>query len=183
MIEYKGAYLAQKEEKMDVTKFEKFSRDCSKGLPNEIDQILKTAKGQKFCAIGFITTDDFYGCYLSWDCSKNIDEYFEWENGAYPDFLYQPLVDIVESCKDIDFCNPSAEKWEFAETLLAVLEQNIKQIPDEIFLKNNFKREDLLFFATMSDGDYIQEMLDASLKMFNTSETLEAYSWQRLKGD
>ena len=95
--------------------------------------------------------------------------------GVYPDFLFQPLVDIVESCEDIDFCNPSDEKWEFAQTLLAVLEKNIKQIPDEIFLKNNFKREDILFFATMSDGDYIQEMLDASLKMFNTSETLERY--------
>lgn len=160
---------------MDITKFERFSQDCSKGLPNEIDQVLKVAKGEKFCAIGFITTDDFYGCYLSWNCSKNIDEYFEWENGLYPDFLYQPLVDIVDSCEDIDFCNPSAEKWEFAETLLTVLEKSIKQIPDEVFQSNGFAREDVLFFATMGDGDYIQEMIDTSMTMFNASETLKIY--------
>lgn len=27
----------------------------------------------------------------------------------------------------------------------------------------------------MADGDYMEEMLDASIKMFNTSETIEAY--------
>ena len=27
----------------------------------------------------------------------------------------------------------------------------------------------------MADGDYMQEMLDASVKMFNTLETIEAY--------
>ena len=82
---------------------------------------------------------------------------------------------MVEACEDIDLCNPSEEKWEFAQTLLAVLEKSIKQIPDEIFQKNNFKREDILFFATMGSGDYIQEMIDTSVKMFNTSETLETY--------
>lgn len=160
---------------MDITKFETFSEKCSKELPDEIDKILKTANEENVCAIGFITTDDFYGFYLSWDYSNNIKEYYAWENGLEPDFLYQPLVDVVEACQHIDFCNPSDEKWEFAQTLLTVLEKNIKQIPDEIFQKNNFKREDILFFATMSDGDYIQEMLDTSVKMFNTSETLEAY--------
>lgn len=160
---------------MDTTRFEKFGQECSKELPNEIDKILNAAKGEKACAIGFITTDDFYGFYLSWNYSNSIDEYYNWKNGLEPAFLYQPLVDIVEACEDIDFCNPSDEKWEFAQTLLAVLEKSIKQIPDEIFHKNNFKREDILFFATMSDGDYIQEMMDTSVKMFNTSKTLEAY--------
>ena len=160
---------------MDIAKFEKFSQICSKELPNEIDKILSAAKGENFCAIGFITTDDFYGFYLAWDYSNSIDEYYDWENGFEPDFLYQPLVDIVDDCKDVDFCNPSDEKWEFAQTLLSVLEKNIKQIPDETFQKNSFKREDILFFSTMSDGDYIQEMIDTSVKMFNTLETLEAY--------
>ena len=160
---------------MDIAKFEKFSQICSKELPNEIDKILSAAKGENSCAIGFITTDDFYGFYLVWDYSNSIDEYYDWENGLEPDFLYQPLVDIVDDCKDIDFCNPSDEKWEFAQTLLSVLEKNIKQIPDETFQKNSFKREDILFFSTMSDGDYIQEMIDTSVKMFNTLETLEAY--------
>ena len=50
-----------------------------------------------------------------------------------------------------------------------------KQIPDEVFQKNGFQRKDILFFATMGDGDYIEEMLEASVKMFNAPETLEAY--------
>ena len=160
---------------MDIARFEKFSQICSKQLPNEIDKILHAAKGKSACAIGFITTDDFYGFYLTWDYSNSIDEYYDWENGLEPDFLYQPLVDIVEDCGDIDFCNSSDEKWEFAKALLSVLERSIRQIPDEIFQKSGFRREDILFFSTMSDGDYIQEMIDASVKMFNTSETLEAY--------
>lgn len=160
---------------MDIAMFDTFNQKCSKELPKEIDKILKAATGKENCVIGFITTDDFYGFYLSWDYSNNIYEYYDWENGLYPDFLYQPLVDVVDACQDIDFCNPSDEKLEFMQTLLSVLEKNIKQIPDEIFHKNNFKREDILFFATMSDGDYIQEMMDTSVRMFNTSKTLETY--------
>lgn len=76
---------------------------------------------------------------------------------------------------EIDFCSPSDEKWNFAETLLSVLEKNIKEIPDEIFNKNGFRREDVLFFATMGDGDYIEEMIETSVKMFNAEQTLEAY--------
>lgn len=160
---------------MDISKFEKFGQQCLKKLPSEINKILKSVKGKEFCAIGFITTDDFYGFYLSWDYSNNIDEYYDWENGFHPNFLYQPLVDIIEEYKDIDFCSPSDEKWEFALAILTVLEKSIKQLPDKIFQKNNFKREDILFFATMSDGDYIQEMLDTSVKMFNISKTIETY--------
>ena len=153
---------------MDISRFEKFDRACSENLPKEIGKILKKAKRKKVCAIGFITTDDFYGMYLSWDYSHDIDEYYDWENGTNPDFLYQPLVDIVDSTKDIDLLRASDEKWDFALTLLSVLEKNIKSIPDEVFEKNGFKREDILFFATMSDGDYVDEMLDASVKMFNS---------------
>ncbi|MDE6852295.1 MAG: hypothetical protein K2J67_07375 [Lachnospiraceae bacterium] len=160
---------------MDNIKFEKFDQICAEKLPDEIDKILKAAKGEHFCAIGFITTDDFYGFYLSWDYSSNIDEYYDWENGLEPDFLYQPLVDVVEACKEIDFCNPSKDKWHFAQMLLTVLEKNLKRIPDEIFRKQDFEREEILFFATMGDGDYVQEMMDASLTMFNSAETLEAY--------
>lgn len=160
---------------MNTAKFEAFGRICSARLPDEINQILSDAKGESACAIGFITTDDFYGFCLTWNYGNSIEGYYDWENGSEPDFLYQPLVDIVEACGDIDFCTRSDEKWEFAETLLTVLENIIRQIPDEIFQKSGFKREDVLFFSTMSDGDYIQEMLDASLKMFNAPETLEAY--------
>ncbi len=167
------------EDKMELSKFEEFDRKCSGELPDEIRKILKKAQGKEYCAIGFVTTDDFYGCYLTWDYSHDINKYYDWENGLEPDFLCQPLVDIVESCKDIDFCSPSDEKWEFAETLLAVLEKTVKQLPDEIFQENGFKRNGNLFFAAMSDGDYIEEMLDKSVKMFNSGETLEAYGMIR----
>ena len=153
---------------MDIARFEKFDLECSRKLPGEIMEILKKAKGQRTCAIGFITTDDFYGMYLCWDYTDKISEYFEWKNASEPGFLYQTLVDVVDASKDIDLCNPSDAKWDFALTLLAVLDKNIKSIPDKVFQKNGFKREDIVFFATMGDGDYVQEMLDASVKMFNT---------------
>ncbi len=162
---------------MNITVFKEFREKCSKELPNEIDKILQKAKGKKACAISFITTDDFYGFYIAWDYSTEIDAYFQWKNGSNPDFLYQPLVDIVEADEEIDFCEPSDEKWNFAETLLSVLEKNIREIPEEIFEKNGFKREDILFFATMGDGYYVQEMLEASAKMFNSQKTLEAYGF------
>ena len=88
---------------MDIAVFDEFSEKCSKELPNEIDKILQHAKGEKACTISFITTDDFYGFYIAWDYSTEIDAYFEWENGSNPDFLYQPLVDIVEA--DEEFVN------------------------------------------------------------------------------
>lgn len=153
----------------------KFDQECAENLAGSIDEILKAGNGKKPLAIGFITTDDFYGFYLSWDHNDSIEEYYDWEEGSEPDFLYSPLVEAVESCSEIDFCSKSDEKWQFALDVLAVLEKNIKQLPDEIFQKNNYRREDILFFATMSDGDYIEEMLDVSTKLFNAPETLEAY--------
>jgi len=97
----------------------------------------------------------------------------------FTDFLYQPLVDIVDACEEIDFCNKSEEKWDFAKAILMVLEKNIKEIPKEIFSKNSYEREDVLFFATMSDGDYIEEILKESVKMFNAPETIEVYGWRQ----
>ena len=60
-------------------------------------------------------------------------------------------------------------------SLLTVLQQVIGSLPNEIFAHNNFKKEDVLFFATMGDGDYIYKMLDASIRMLNTQKTLEAF--------
>lgn len=90
---------------MDMAMFEKFSQICSKKLPKEINKILKKAKGQKACAIGFITVDDFYGFYLTWDYGSSINEYYAWENSLNPDFLYRPLVDIVDACNSFLFNN------------------------------------------------------------------------------
>lgn len=165
---------------MDLQKFEIFRNECNQNLPKVVDEILGTCKHENRCAVGLITTDDFYGFDVTWNYGNDIDtgKYFEWapDNiSADTNFLYQPLVDIVDSCKDIDFCSPSKEKWDFAVSLLTVLQEVIKNLPDEIFQKNNFKREDVLFFATMGDGDYIYEMLDTSIRMFNAQEALEAF--------
>ena len=58
-----------------------------------------------------------------------------------------------------------------------MLEESIKALPDQVFEKNGFDREDVLFFSTMSDGDYVEEMMNASLRMFNSEETLEIFDF------
>ena len=58
---------------------------------------------------------------------------------------------------------------------MAVLEASIKALPEEVFTKNGFEREDILFFTTMSDGDYVEEMMNESLRKFNSRETMEIY--------
>ena len=162
---------------MDLKRFESFAEQCNEKLADAVSEILKKGRkhglfangGNKTRAIGFITTDDFYGFYLTWSCkSSDIDEYYDWKNASYPPFLYQPLVDIVDNSKDIDLLRRSDEKWEFAHALLTVLAQSIKQLPYKLFTDNGCKRQDITFFATMSDGDYISEMLEASVRMFNT---------------
>ena len=159
---------------MDIGAFKNFEEGLSKYLPDSIYKIL-TRQDEKVYAIGFITTDDFFGFYLTYDCigSKNehdgIYGHFEWEQefNPQPDFLYQPLVDIIKANETIDFTKKSEEKWEFGMALLSVLAKHIKQIPDEIFAKSNHDRENIIFFATMSDGDYMDEMMGESVKMFN----------------
>lgn len=165
---------------MNALIFEKFRLECNKKLPKVIDKILSMGKEESLGSIGFITTDDFYGFYVTWNFGDDveIDEYYDWENDDVSEdtsFLYQSLVDIVDGCKEIDFCNPSNEKWDFAATLLTIMSEIIKQLPDDIFSKNNFKRENILFFSTMDSGDYMQEMFDESIKKFNTRDTLEAF--------
>ncbi len=162
---------------MEQKRFAPFLEGLKKHLPTAVDGILSREKGSGFCEIGFITTDDFYGCYITYDTSGCIDEYYDWDNQLEPetDFLYQPLVDVVDSCQDIDLCTASPEKWEFAMAYLAVLEECIKALPEEVFARNGFDRAGVLFFTTMSDGDYVEELMNQSLRRFNSAETLEAY--------
>lgn len=160
---------------MDISRFEKFDAAVSENLLEIIGKILGLKRKKKYCAVGFITTDDFYGFYLSWKYTYKIDEFYDWKNGIHPDFLYQPLVDVVDASKDINLLERSDEKWGFAKAVLAVLEKNIKALPDEVFTNSGYNREDVLFFATMSDGDYIEEMLNESVKMFNSANTLQKY--------
>ena len=160
---------------MDISRFEKFDAAIAENLSDTIDKILGLKRKKKYCAVGFITTDDFYGFYLSWKYTYRIGNFYDWKNGINPTFLYQPLVDVVDATNDINLLERSNEKWEFAKVVLAVLEKNIKALPDEVFTKNGYNREDVLFFASMSDGDYIDEILDESVKMFNSAKTLKKY--------
>ena len=163
---------------MDTKRFKQFREGLDAHLPGAVSEILAGEKGKDYCLIGILTTDDFCGCYLAWDTTGSIDEYFEWDEfETETDFLYQPLVDVVEASKDVDLCTASPEKWAFAEAFLKVLEESIKALPDEVFEKNGFDREDVLFFSTMSDGDYVEEMMNASLRMFNSEETLEIFDF------
>ena len=169
---------------MEKSAFVNFEEGLSKYLPNTINEILKAEQDKKVYGIGFITTDDFYGFYITYDYTDDtnncdIYEYYEWQYVHKPmtDYLYQPLVDIVDSAVAIDFTRKSDEKWEFGLVLLAVLAEHIKQIPDEVFKKNNYNREDIVFFSTMSDGDYMSEMFSESLKMFNDNATVEKYGF------
>ena len=59
---------------MDLTRFEKFREGLAACLPGAVSQILGKEKGSDFCEIGFITTDDLYGCFITWDTSGCIDE-------------------------------------------------------------------------------------------------------------
>lgn len=159
---------------MDMSRFAEFDRQMKEKLAGAVGEILKSGKGlfgkkgNKVQAIGFITTDDFYGFYLTWSSKKgDINNYYDWKNALHPEFLYQPLVDVVDSTKDIDLLRKSDEKWGFAEALLTVLSDNINALPSGLFEKYGCRREDITFFATMSDGDYMQEMLESSLELFN----------------
>lgn len=161
---------------MEFKELRAFDEQCSAHLADAIKAVLRADNAKKIPALGFITTDDFYGFYLCWDYSNSdINEYFEWGQASYPDFLYDPLVDALEACDTVDFTEKSDEKWSFALALLSILEKQIKRLPDAIFEKNNYRREGILFFATMSDGDYIYEMLDTSVALFNSAETVAAY--------
>ena len=122
---------------MELTRFEKFREGLAAHLPGAIDEILKKEKGSDFCEIGFMTTDDFSGCFITWDTSGSIDEFYDWDEQLEPetDFLYQPLVDVAAACKEIDLCTASPEKWEFAVAYMAVLEASIKALPEEVFTK------------------------------------------------
>lgn len=160
---------------MYTDRFLKFRSECSEKLFGAIDGLLGSAD-ERVAAIGFVTTDDFYGFYLTWgDDSSDIEEFYDWENSLEPEFLYQPLVDAADSSSDLDLLNKCDEKWNYALSLLGVLRNCILQLPDDVFGKNGYSREDIVFFSTMSTGDYIDEMLEVSLKMFNTEETLKAH--------
>ncbi|WP_347253067.1 hypothetical protein [Leminorella grimontii] len=152
--------------------FADFEKTLNSNLAESIRQVLQAK--ERVTYIGFVTTDDFYGAFVTYNRpeEQNIWEHSEWGQGLSPDFLYQPLVDVVEKNEYINFMEPSKEKWQFAETLMAVFSEQLQLLPDEVFSKAGYKRDELIFFMTMSDGDYMDEMLIESVERFNSKETI-----------
>ncbi|WP_321388066.1 DUF4303 domain-containing protein [uncultured Enterococcus sp.] len=162
-----------------MSSFDIFSQELTEQLPAVIEEILSIPSENRVYSIAFITTDDFYGFYVSFDYDTvdnphNIWEHFEWKHAIYPSFLYQTLVDIVEA-STIDFTRTSDEKWAFAEQLMVLLNKHIQALSHEVFEKYGYQKENILFFTTMSDGDYMDELLTESAKLFNQSGTFEKY--------
>ncbi|MBP1044664.1 DUF4303 domain-containing protein [Enterococcus sp. BWM-S5] len=159
--------------------FEQFDQELREQLPSVIEEALSAEANDKIYSIAFVTTDDYYGFYVASDHDTennphNIWEFFEWKQAIYPKFLYQTVVEIVES-SPIDFTKRSDEKWNFGQQLMGLLNKHIQSLQSEVFEKHGYQKEDILFFMTMSDGDYMDELLVESVKLFNQSETIEKY--------
>ncbi|WP_099222748.1 DUF4303 domain-containing protein [Listeria costaricensis] len=161
--------------------FADFELKLKENLAGLLGQVLQAEDRVRY--IGFVTTDDFYGAFVTYNQAgeNNIWEHFEWKKGLSPDFLYQPLVDVVEKSEGIDFMVPSMEKWQFAETLIDVFREQLQRLPDEIFTAAGYKRDELIFFMTMSDGDYMDEMLTESVERFNSKEAIQVGLGDRWK--
>lgn len=154
-------------------KFTDFERLLKENLADLIAEIL-CAK-ERVTYIGFVTTDDFYGAFVTWNQPQqnNIWEHFEWGRGLGPNYLYQPLVDVVESNEQINLMESSPEKWRFAEALMDVFHDQLNQLPDTVFMNAGYKRDELIFFMTMSDGDYMDEMIIASVESWNSEKAIQ----------
>ncbi|WP_239255356.1 DUF4303 domain-containing protein [Listeria ilorinensis] len=172
--------------KMDGLRMEfaDFEQKLKENLAELVGQVLQAEAHVTY--IGFVTTDDFYGAFVTYNQvgEENIWEHFEWKKGLSPDFLYQPLVDVVEKNEKINFMEPSKEKWQFAETLIEVFREQLQQLPDAIFTRPGYDRNELIFFMTVSDGDYMDEMMIESVERFNSKKAISrclGTGWKNFK--
>jgi len=164
-------------------KFVDFDNELKEKFNGAISEILKSGNGKQVYTIGFITTDDFYGFYTTLDYigdngEMNIDEFTEWDHQSYKGdagFMCATIVDVIDKI-DIEFTvGKTKDKWEVATALMNILAKHIKAIPDEVFTKAGHNREDVFFFTTQSDGNYMDEMYVESRKLFNSLETIEKF--------
>jgi hypothetical protein len=160
----------------------KFTEELKVIMPQMILEILSYNK-EKVYGIAFVTTDDYYGMYVAFETLEHLkeskypdDAWFvnEW---GYSDAklpttfnkeLYRNLVDIIDTDENIDFTKPSAEKWDFAIQLIQAIKEGIDSIPQGLFKQFGYTKDEIVFLATMSDGDYMDEMLLESAKLFNS---------------
>ena len=161
----------------------KFTKELKMIIFELISEILSYKKEEKIYGIAFVTTDDYYGMYIAFETLENLNRskrpntfWFvnEW---GYSDSdlsvkfnqeLYQNLVDVIEINKEMEFTKPSDEKWEFAMQLMQAIKEAIDSLPQFIFEQNNYSKDDIVFLATMSDGDYMEEMFLESARIFNS---------------
>jgi len=162
-------------------KFIDFDNELAEKFNGVISEILNGDKDKQVYTIGFITTDDYYGFYITLDYvgpkgERNVDEFTEWDDNAYvgeKGFMYTSIVNVIDAI-DFDFtAKKTKDKWDVATSLMNILAKHIKAIPNEIFTEAGHNREDIFFFATQGDGNYMDEMYAESRKLFNSSETVE----------
>ena len=110
----------------------------------------------------------------------NIDEFTEWDHQAYDGwsnekFMYTTVVDVIEEI-DFDFtARKTKDKWDVATALMNIIARNLKAIPNEVFENTEHNREDIFFFATQGDGNYMDEMYVESRRLFNGAATIEKF--------
>jgi len=164
-------------------KFVCFDNELKEKFNDVISEILKSGNGKQVYIIGFITTDDFYGFYITLDYvgndgEMNIDEFTEWDHQSYKGdskFMYTTVVEVIDAT-DFDFtASKTKDKWAVATALMNIIAKHIKAIPEEVFTNAGHNREDIFFFATQGDGNYMDEMYVESRKLFNSPATVEKF--------
>lgn len=174
--------------------FDDFKIQLKAVAPELIKEIL--SHKEKVYGIAFLTTDDFYGMYVAFQTEEALGEkkeyrWFpnEWKYSDtdlmnnYSKELYDNLVSIVESVElnyTVNLLEASPNKLSFALSFVDALGEVINALPESLFKEYSYSKEDILFLTTMSDGDYMGEMMIESAKKYNTlrtaSEVLNLYN-------
>lgn len=168
--------------------FNEFKEQLKAIMPEHINEILSAQPQNKIYAIAFVTTDDFYGMYTAYETKEKLlslggaeeinahqwsaNEWSYSMNGPR-DIFYDCLVNIAESDHQINLMVPSDEKWGYAVSFLDVVCEAIQSVPQQVFKDNGYSKEEIVFFVTMSDGDYMDEMIIESAKKCNAPATIQ----------
>lgn len=172
------------------SRFDKFTAELTAAMPQLVSEILGATK-EKVYAIAFITTDDFYGMYVAFETLENYkktpagnkDTYRRWacNEWGYSDaklpsdfnpVLYKNLVQVAEAYEEPDLMHMSPEKWAYAQAFIHAVGDALKTVPDSIFGQYGYNRADIIFFTTMSDGDYMEEMMKESVLLYNDAAAI-----------
>lgn len=177
---------------MDKKIFNHFKDQLKEAMPKLIEEILSYQIEEKVYGISFMTTDDFYGMYVAFETEEHLlilnQKYEGFDNrwcpnewgysdqdlpSNYNDVLYENMVAVIESDEDVDFTYPSDEKWAVALIIIEAVGEALNHIPAVLFEKYGYQKDEIAFLITMSDGDYMEEMLRESAKAFNSAKTSE----------